>query len=120
MKPDKSIIGEVKTITQKYDRVLKEWVKVKTETIEKTPQDSPFKCVKSMDANCVFIREIPDEDSVNGVKLVYVLQKVTFKVKGDAPSHIPLLDNSRDRFNPFSSIFFCVRMREHLCETFKH
>jgi len=31
----------------------------------------------------------------------------------------PLLDNSRDRFNAFSSIVFYVCMFEHLCETFK-
>jgi hypothetical protein len=32
---------------------------------------------------------------------------------------VPLLDNSRDRFNAFSSIVFYVCMFEHLCETFK-
>jgi hypothetical protein len=41
------------------------------------------------------------------------------KVKGDAPSHITLLNNSRDRFKAFLSIASLSLHERLLCETFK-
>jgi hypothetical protein len=78
---DGEIVWEETTTTTKFDAVLREWVKTTSETIDKTPQESPFELQKSMNIDIVLLREKETDDSPTGKIVLTYLRKLHVAVR---------------------------------------
>src|SRR5208283_940929 len=83
MKADKSIIWESVKTDFIYDTVLQGWVKDKTETIELSPENSPFKLAKTMDADVVLLREKDSDESLTGKVQLFYHRKMRLTVRSE-------------------------------------
>lgn len=80
MRSDKSIIWESVKTDYNFDALLG-WVKIKTEITELSPENSPFKLAKTMDANVVLLKEKNDDDSLTGKVQLYYHRKMRLSVR---------------------------------------
>ena len=85
MKDDKSIAWQETKKTMKFDTVLRDWVETETETIEQSPQESPFKLQKEMIADVILVREKDDDESPTGKTILTYLRKMKITVR---PEHV--------------------------------
>jgi len=60
---------------------LQGWVKDKTETIELSPENSPFKLAKSMDADVVLLKEKDSDESLTGKVQLFYHRKMRLTVR---------------------------------------
>jgi len=81
LKPDGTIIWQSTKEDFEYDLVLREFCKKSVVVSELTPEESPFKCQKTMDVDVCLMREKDDDNSVSGKSMFYYVRKMRMNVK---------------------------------------
>jgi len=81
MRPDKTIIWESVKTDYEFDLTLREWVRRETIKTELTPEQSPFKLAKTMDADVVLLKEKDSDDSLTGKVQLYYHRKMRLTVR---------------------------------------
>lgn len=85
MREDSVIVWQNKKEVFSYDRILQDWFKTKTEITEMSPEESNFKCKKSMDIDVLLLREVMNNDEFTKQILCYH-RIVHVKVRDDYPN----------------------------------
>ena len=81
MNDNGEVMWKKTTIEHKYDLILHSWTNEKPTVEYLTPENSPFKCVKSLPFSIIIMREKDDDDSSTGKSIFFYERKCLFTVK---------------------------------------